>query len=382
MFNRAILHLDLDAFFVSVERLRNDALRRKPLIIGGDPRSSRGVVACCSYEARAFGVHAAMPLRLARRLCPEAIVLRGDMEAYSNYSKLVTEIIEEEAPLFEKASIDEFYADLTGMDRHFGCWKWSKELRQKIIRETGLPLSSGLSVNKLVSKVGAGESKPNGARLVEAGKEKSFLAPLSVRKLPGVGHRTYKKLRFMGISNVRLLGRIPARLLEREFGRRGRQLWQQAHAIDDRPVVPYREKKSISSEQTFRASTIDMRFLRSRLTAMAGELAYELRRSQKLSACISVKIRYADFDTHVKQRRIPYTAKDELLIRHAHELLEQVYQRRQRLRLIGLRLSELVRGCPQMNLFEDSLEDERLLKTMDEIRDRFGKGAIKRGAVI
>ena len=376
MFERAILHLDLDAFFVSVEQQRNSALKGKPLIIGGT--SARGVVASCSYEARAYGVHSAMPIRMALRLCPDAIVLRGDMEAYSRQSKVVTEVIREEAPLFEKASIDEFYLDLTGMDRHFGCWLWSKELRQKVIRETGLPLSLGLSINKLVSKVGAGEAKPNGARLVEAGTEKGFLAPLSVRKLPSVGQATYKKLSFMGVRTVRVLSQVPPLLLQREFGKLGLGLWKKANAIDDSPVVPYTDKQSISSERTFQVDTIDVQFLRDQLTGMVMKLAFELRHSQKLTSCIAVKLRYTDFNTFSKQRKIPYTASDQALIQYAHELLKELYERRQLVRLVGVQFSGLAPGSPQLSLFDASEEENRLMQALDRIRKRFGQGAVGR----
>lgn len=376
MFHRAILHLDLDAFFASVEILKNSALRGKPLLIGG--RSGRGVVASCSYEARAYGIHSAMPMRTALQRCPDAVVLRGDMESYSRYSRLITEIIAEEAPLFEKASIDEFYLDLTGMDRYFGCWKWSRELRDKVMRESGLPLSLGLSVNKLVSKVGAGEAKPNGEQLVEHGMEKAFLAPLPVRKLPAVGRATARKLALMGVRDVRTLSQVPPQLLERAFGKHGRSLWRKANALDDRPVEPYHDRKSISTERTFHTDTTDVRWLRDQLTAMAGRLAFELREQQKLTSCVAVKIRYSDFNTFTRQRRIPYTASDHTLIRMAHELLEQVYQRRQLVRLVGLRFSELVHGSPQLDLFDPAQEDERLLQALDRIRRRFGAGAIGR----
>ncbi len=378
-FERAILHLDLDSFFVSVECLRNSALRGKPLIVGGSSR--RGVVASCSYEARAFGIRSAMPVSMALRLCPDALVLRGDMETYSKYSRMVTEIITEEAPLFEKASVDEFYADLTGLDRHFGCWKWSNELRARITRETGLPLSLGLAVNKLVSKVGTNLAKPRGTQLVEPGLEKSFLAPLPVRSLPSVGKATYRKLSLMGVRTVRTLSAIPAPLLQREFGRHGAALWKKANGIDNSPVVPYHDRKSISTERTFSTDTIDMRFLRDKITEMVTRLAFELREKQRLTACVTVKLRYTDFNTFTRQLRIPYTANDRTLIQHALDLFERLYERRQLVRLVGVRFSELVHGRPQMSLFDDTAEDERLLAAMDRIRRRFGTKAIMRGSV-
>ena len=371
MFERAIVHMDLDALFVSVECLRNDDLRGKPLIIGGI--GGRGVVSSCSYEARKFGVHSAIPMKMARRLCPQALVLRGDMEAYSRYSKLVTEIIAVDAPLFEKASIDEFYLDLTGMDRYFGCFKWAGELRRRIMSESGLPISFGLSVNKLVSKVGTGEAKPNGMREIPRGAEKGFLAPLSVRKIPGVGKETFRRLSFMGVHKVHTLSGIPPRLLEREFGKSGRELWQKANAVDNRPVVPHSERKSISTERTFSSDTLDVSWIRRLLAGMTSRLAFELRQAPKLTSCITVKIRYADFNTHTRQRHIAYTASDRNLRRYALELFEQVYDRRQLIRLVGVRFSGLVHGSYQINLFDDSIEEISLLREMDGIRRRFGR---------
>jgi DNA polymerase-4 len=380
MFQRAVLHLDLDAFFASVEQLKNSQLKGKPVIIGGT--SGRGVVASCSYEARRFGVRSAMPMAVALRCCPDAIVLRGDMEEYSRQSATVTAIIEQESPLFEKASIDEFYVDLTGMDRHIGCWKWSGELRQKIMRETGLPISAALSVNKLVSKVGTGEAKPNGARLVENGTEKSFLAPLSTGKLPGLGRETYKKLSFMGVRTVQVLSQIPPKLLEREFGKPGISLWKKANALDDSPVVPYHDAKSLSTERTFQQDTTDVRWLKSRLADMVARLAFDLREQQKLTSCVTVKIRYTDFNTYTQQRKIPFTAHDRALLHHANELFDQLYQRRQLVRLVGVRFSHLVHGNYQINLFEDTAEEAALLQQMDRIRRRFGQGAVMRAGAM
>ncbi|MBK8652536.1 MAG: DNA polymerase IV [Haliscomenobacter sp.] len=380
MFDRAILHLDLDAFFASVESLRNPSLKGKPLIVGG--YSGRGVVASCSYEARRFGVRSAMPVRTALRLCPDAIVVRGDMEAYSRYSKMVTEIIAEQAPLFEKASIDEFYADLSGMDRYFGCWRWAVELRQRILRESGLPISMALAVNKLVAKIGAGEAKPNGEQLIEAGAEREYIAPLPVQKLPAVGEATARKLNLMGVRTIETLRRIPPRLLEREFGQHGTLLWKRANAEDDSPVVPYHDQKSVSTERTFQQDTADMGWLRDQLTSMVMELGYELRQKQQLTSCITLKLRYADFNTFTRQRAIPYTVSDQFLMGVAHDLFAQLYERRQRIRLLGVRFSGLTHGRPQLNLFDNTPEDARLLGALDKIRTRFGSGAITRACTM
>ncbi len=378
MFDRAIVHMDLDSFFVSVERLRDSSLEGKPLLIGG--MSNRGVVASCSYEARRFGVHSAMPMKTALRLCPQAVVMRGDMDEYSKYSRLVTDVIREEAPVFEKSSIDEFYIDISGMDRYFGCYKWTRELRQKVIRESGLPISFGLSVNKLVSKIGTGEVKPNGENKVDRGTEREYIAPLSTRKIPGIGKETYKKLSFMGVRLVRTLRAVPAGLLEREFGKHGRELWNKANAIDPSEVVPYTEQKSISKERTFSDDTLDIQFIRHKVMAMVDDLAFELRQKNQLTGQVVIKIRYADFNTYTRQKKIAYTANNRILIDHLLELFSKLYQRRQLIRLVGVKFSGLVHGSDQLSLFDDTIRDIELLRQMDHIRERFGPDAIHRAS--
>ncbi len=375
---RSVLHMDLDAFFVSVERLRDRRLKRIPLIIGG--RNDRGVVAACSYEARTFGVHSAMPMKLAMQLCPDATVISGDMEAYVQHSKMVTEIIRERAPLFEKSSIDEFYIDLTGMDRFIGCYKWSGELRKNIIKETGLPISMGLSVNKLVSKVATGECKPNGQAQVPRGEEAHFLAPLSVRKIPMIGKKTADFLYEMGIRRVHTLREMPVEILEATFGKNGRILWDKAHGIDNTPVIPFTERKSISTETTFEADTIDMRKLRSTLTGMAEKLAFKLRNKKKLTANISVKIRYSDFETVSRQMQIPYTSSDKILIEKTLELFDKLYTRRVLVRLVGVRLGKLAHGNYQINLFDDTEREIHLFEATDWIKKRYGNRALLRAS--
>ncbi len=377
---RSILHMDLDAFFVSVECLRDSRLMHKPLIIGG--KSDRGVVAACSYETRRFGVHSAMPMKLALQLCPDAIVISGDSEAYSRFSFMVTEIIREQAPLFEKSSIDEFYLDLTGMDRFFGCYKWSVELRHKIIKETHLPISMGLSVNKLVSKVATGECKPNGQRQVARGLEADFLAPLSIRKIPMIGKKTADFFYEMGITKVKTLREMPVQMLEATFGKNGRVIWNKAHGIDNAPVVPYTERKSISSETTFEADSIDVQRMKSILTAMVEKLAFQLRSEQKLCACIAVKIRYTDFETTSRQLHISYTSSDKVLIKIALDLFDKLYNRRVLVRLVGVRLSKLAYGHYQINLFEDTKEEISLFEAMDKMKHKYGAGALMRASAL
>lgn len=374
---RQVVHCDLDTFFVSVERLLNSDLNGKPVLIGGG--SDRGVVASCSYEARQFGVHSAMPMRLARQLCPEAILVRGDMDQYSKYSSVVTQIISEAAPLVEKASIDEHYIDVSGMDRFFGCWKWSQELRQRIIRETGLPISFGLSANKTVSKIATGEAKPCGERRVESGGEKLFLAPLSIRKIPMIGEKTYLQLRNMGISKVTTLQQMPIMTLQRVLGANGVTIWKKANGIDEAPVVPYTERKSISKEHTFSRDTIDMLRLRNVLHSMVDELAFDLRKDGRLASSLTLKIRYSNFDTHTAQVRVSYTSSDRVLSDRTMELFDKLYSRRMLIRLVGVKLSGLVNGSHQVDLFNDTVTDLNLSQAMDKIRHKYGSRAIIRG---
>ncbi|MEO9534392.1 MAG: DNA polymerase IV [Crocinitomicaceae bacterium] len=374
---KAVMHMDLDTFFVSCERLIDSKLIGKPVLIGGT--SDRGVVASCSYEARRFGIHSAMPMRMARQLCPEAIILRGNSGVYSKFSNAVTDIIKEAVPLYEKSSVDEFYADLTGMDKFYGCHQFASELRTKIIRETGLPISFGLSANKTVSKIATGEAKPNNEIKIDSGTEKPFLAPLSVKKIPMVGDKTYRALCNLGVKRIQTIQEMPIEVMERVFGKNGIMIWRKASGIDNSPVIPYQERKSISTERTFDKDTIDVTKLEGILTAIAENLVYQLRRGNKLTACITVKIRYSDFQTYTLQKRIPYTASDHTIIPLVLELYRKLYQRRMLVRLIGVRFSHLVEGGHQINLFEDS-NIINLYQAMDNIRERYGDRSIMRAA--
>lgn len=375
--SRSILHMDLDTFFVSCERLMDSKLKNRPVLIGGT--SDRGVVASCSYEARRFGVHSAMPMKMAKQLCPEAVVLRGNSGIYTKYSKIVTDIIKEEVPLYEKSSIDEFFLDLTGMDRFFGCQKLAGELRARIIRESGLPISLGLSINKTVSKIATGEAKPNNELSVFQGTEKSFLAPLSVKKIPMVGNKTYRNLCELGVKQIGTIQEMPIELMKNVFGKSGISIWKKANGIDNSPVVAYQERKSISTERTFDKDTIDVKKLDGIMTAMAENLVFQLRRGNKLTACITVKIRYSDFQTYTLQKKIPYSAADHIIIPLVLEMYRKLYQRRVLVRLIGVRFSHLVNGAHQINLFEDT-NILNLYKAMDHIRVRYGDRSIIRAS--
>jgi DNA polymerase-4 len=363
--------MDLDTFFVSVEYLHNSKLRGKPVLIGG--MSDRGVVASCSYEARKFGIHSGMAMRVAKRLCSHAVIIKSDFEAYSKYSKLVTEIIKDTVPVFEKASIDEFYIDMTGMDRFFGCRKFSDQLKQKVSKESGLTISYGLASNKLISKVATNEMKPNGQIEIPFGNEKQFLAPLSIMKIPGIGKETGYKLLKMGVETVKTLSEIPVPLMQNLLGKNGTELHRRANGIDESPVVPYREQKSISTEQTFETDTIDINFINRELTRMTEKIAFELRSKNKLAGCVSVKIRYSDFQTEQKQCSIEYASTDQVLQKEVKELFNKIYTRRQLIRLIGVRFTDLIQGTYQINLFSDTQETIKLYQAIDSVKKQYGE---------
>lgn len=377
MVTRSIVHMDLDTFFVSCAQLQNSKLLGIPLIVGG---GDRGVVASCSYEARAFGVRSAMPIKMALRLCPQARIVRGDMEYFSRMSNTVTEIIEERAPVVEKASIDEFYLDVSGMDKVFGCYKWTNELAQTVTKETGLPISFALSVNKTVAKIGTGEGKPRGNLNIPELNVRPFLNPLSVQKIPMVGEVTFRDLSRMGLRTIQTVAETSPKVMQQLLGKNGLEIWRKANGIDNNPVEPYKERKSISTEDTFSEDTIDIAWLKARLSGMVEKLAFQLRDEGWLTSTVSVKVRYANFDTEPKQRKITYTSCDHTLTRHILDLFDILYQRRMRVRMVGVKFSGLVRGTYQIDMFEDTQEMMSLYQAMDKIKRRFGQDAIARGA--
>lgn len=374
---RIIAHLDLDAFFVSVECINDPSLKGKPLLVGG---SERGVVAACSYEARKFGIHSAMPMKTALRLCPQAVVVKGTRGEYSRYSRWVTEIIAERAPLFEKASIDEFYLDLTGMDKYFDPYQWTIDLRQYIMDQTGLPISFGMGSNKMIAKIATDEAKPNGHLQVPHGFEKAFLAPLTVNKIPGVGKQTYAVLLSMGIKTIRDIAHADIRILEQQLGKYGAELWHKADGKHDSPVEPYHEAKSVSTENTFHENISDPAILDAELVRMTEKIAYELRQENKMAGCIAVKIRYPDFETTSRQTSISYTFYDDELIPVARELFKRLYKKGEPVRLLGVRLSELTGEAVQTNLFQNVTRKAELYKAIDEVKERFGKEALKKAS--
>ncbi len=366
---KSIVHLDLDTFFVSCERLANDSLRDVPLIIGST--TNRGVVSCASMEARKYGVRTGMPQFMANKLCPQAKVIRGDYELYSRCSQTVTEIIQESAPLMEKSSIDEFYLDVSGMDKYFGCVQWTSELRHRVIKESGLPISFGLSINKTVAKMATNEGKPLGQINIQPDEVQPFMHPLPIKRLPGIGNSTFQTLSRIGIRQIGTLAEVPYEVMGKLLGKTGLGIAQRARGIDHSPVKPYTDRKSISTERTFQQDTIDKAQLHTMLTYMIEQLCYQLRNDNWLTACITIKIKYTNFDTHTKQANLTHTACDLTIRKVAYQLLDKVYQRRMRIRLLGVRFSKLVRGKYQINLFDDTTEKIRLYQAMDRIKSRF-----------
>jgi DNA polymerase-4 len=321
-------------------------------------------------------------MKMAKERCPEAIIIKGNTSTYTNYSKMVTDIIRESAPVYEKASVDEFYLDLSGMDQFFGTLKYASELRQKIINETGLPISFGLSQNKTVSKIATGEAKPNNQLLINHGTEKCFLGPLSVQKIPMVGLKTYQTLCNLGMRKIQTIQEMPIEMMESALGQNGSGIWRKAQGIDNSPVEQYNERKSISTERTFDYDTIDVHKLKGIMAAMAENLAFQLRRANKLTACVTVKIRYSDFQTHTLQKQVSYTAADHELMPLVSELFDRLYNRRMLVRLIGIRYSTLVSGNHQLNLFDDGTRYSELYNAMDKIRQRFGDRAVMRAIAL
>lgn len=376
---RIIAHFDLDTFFVSVERLNDPSLNGKPVIVGGT--KERGVVSTCSYETRAFGVHSGMPMAQAMKLCPHAIVMQGTRGDYSRYSRWVTEIIAAKAPLFEKASIDEFYIDLTGMDRFFDPVQWTVELRQQIIDETKLPISFAIASNKLVAKIATDQAKPNNYIVVPFGKEKEFLAPLKVSKIPGVGEQAFHTLLDLGIETIGDLQNCNPVMLEQQLGKHGRDLWNRGQGMSMSTVNSYHESKSISSENTFQQNISSVDELETEIVRLTEKIAHELRQENKMAGCVAVKIRYPDFETQQRQATIPYTYYDDELIHNAKTLFHQLYRKGKPVRLLGVRLSELTDEAAQTNLFQDVSKKNELYKAIDEVKDRYGKDLLTKGRI-
>ncbi|MCJ8209512.1 DNA polymerase IV [Mucilaginibacter sp. RS28] len=375
---RYFVHIDLDSFFVSVERKFNPELIGKPVIIGGS--ADRGVVASCSYEARKFGVHSAMPTRQALKLCPDAILIRDSHGRYSEASREVTEIIHDSVPLYQKTSVDEFYIDLTGMDRFYDPYEIATNLRHRVTRETGLPISFGMASTKTVAKMATNQAKPNGQLYVQHGKEKEFMAPLPIAKIPMLGKATCQKLYGYGIEKIGDLQRVELRFLQTIFGKAGLYIWEKARGLDNSEVVPHTDRKSISTEHTFHNDVKDEKSLENILISMTEELSFKLRKESKVAGCLAIKIRYSNFETHTVQEKISLTAAEHILIPGIKNLLRKAWDKNRAVRLIGVRLSNLAGGGYQINLFDDNEEQIKLYQAMDTINFKFGDKTVCRAA--
>jgi DNA polymerase-4 len=388
MGQRAILCLDMDAFFVSVERALDPGLRGKPAVVGGR-LGGRGVVTSASYEARAYGVHSAMPLAQARRLCPHAIFVPGNLERYHEASQQVRAILEEVSPFLEMASIDEAFLDLSGTERSLGPpLEVARRVQDRIRRELDLPCSIGVAENKVVAKVACEQSKPNGLLRVPPGREAAFLAPLPVRALPGVGPHTAGRLAELRISSCGDLAAAPLLLLQRLLGKQAASLQRRARGIDNAPVASsQRPAKSIGRSTTFAQDSRDRAFLRATLYDLVERVGRDLRRQGVGASCVTVQVRWADFRTHSHQRTVPHpTCSDAVLYRTADELLTELLERRQqRVRLLGVRASQLSVQGLQLPLFLPERAQEvqalDLSRCLDRIRERYGSRSIQRGTV-
>lgn len=366
---RHIAHFDLDSFFVSVEILNNPSLKGKPVLVGG---YERGVVAACNYEARKFGIHSAMPMKKAMQLCPHAIITNASRDQYSKYSRWVTDIIAAKVPLFEKASIDEFYIDLTGMDKFFGVSQYAKELRMHIMDETGLPISCGLSSARFISKMATNEAKPNGFLEIPHGKEIDFLWPLGIEKINGVGKQTEQQLKSFGIYTIEDIAKTPVEHMERIAGKWGEALWHKAHGRGSADITTDWEQKSMSHENTFDKDYTDTEYLYKELVRLTEKTAFSLREDEKMTGCVTVKIRYSDFETVSKQETVDYTALDDVLIAKVKDLFNKSWQKGRSVRLLGVRFSHMIPITTQMSLFDNNLEKLNLYKAVDDIKERFG----------
>ncbi len=379
---RVIAHLDLDAFFASVEENLDPSLRDKPVIVGG---GERGVVATANYIARRYGVHSAMPLRTARRLCPHGVYLPGDHRLYREYSRRLMALLGEYSPLVEQVSLDEAYVDLTGTEQLFGpVIHTARAIQRRVHEELSLGISVGLATNKLVAKVASDLEKPRGFTVVRPGEEASFLESLAVERLPGVGPVMLGQLRDRGVATIGDLARVPPNLLRLSFGEVGEMLAQRARGDDTRMVTPREAVKSISRETTFDDDTSDTGLLESTLLRLTEDVCGRLRRQRFEARTITVKIRYSDFITHTRSRtlRRPLDV-DEVFFVEVLALFREARQRRYRIRLVGMGVTNLVPRCWQDDLFDQELPLLRDLDLkIDAIREKYGRDAVRRGAAV
>jgi DNA polymerase-4 len=377
-----ILHVDMDAFFVSVELLERPELRGKPVIVGGQP-NQRGVVTAASYEARKYGVHSAMPLRTAGRLCPHAIYLDGHHEKYAQWSDRVAELLAKFSPIVEMVSIDEAYLDLSGTERlHGPPLAASDKLLRLITRTTGLPCSGGLATTRLVAKVASDQAKPRGLLWVPPGSEARFLAPLPVRKVPGIGEVTERALRALGVETVEQLAAIPQAKLDKVFGQWGDALYRKARGGDSYEFVIDAEPKSISHNHTFGEDTDDTAALDAMLSHLSQKTCKRLRESGLTARTLTLTIRYAGFDTYTRSKTLPEpTCLDTDIFAAIMKMFREHRDHRRKIRLLGISLSSFSHGAKQLDLLdaERRAKLEKLSRVTDGLRDRFGFGSVQFG---
>jgi DNA polymerase-4 len=385
MVSKTIIHIDLDSFFVSVERVLNPDLNGKPVVVGGRP-DRRGVVATASYEARKFGLHSAMPLVTAARLCPHAIFIEGDFARYREFSHKFMAILNDFSPFIEPGGLDEAYLDVTGFESlHGSIRKMATAMKNRIMTELRLPVSIGIASCKIVAKVASDYSKPEGLVEVPRGGEREFLAPLAVDKLPGVGKQTMKVLKSLGIHTIGDLSHMPSYSLIDRFGVAGETMHRHANGIDDSQVLPPGEAKSISRETTFGEDTRDRSFLEATLWIQSEKVGSDLRKQGKEAKCVSLKLRYGDFSTITRSHTLPESLSTDKEIFDTGTMLlnKALTVERQGVRLIGIGVSHLVEPSRQTTLFTPSSRKlEELNKTIDRIRDRYGFGAIQTGRAV
>ena len=372
-----ILHMDMDAFFVSCEIQEDPSLKGKPVIIGS--KDGRGIVSTCSYEARKYGVHSAMPGRQAYRLCPEGIFLKGRGALYRQYAEQVREIVREHVPDTAFASIDEFYCDLTGFERFYGAWDYARQLRHAIISGTGLPVSMGLARSKTLAKMATNAAKPNGEKFVRPGEEHDFMAPLPISAIPMVGPKFTQKLADLGLHKIEQLLDFDLDAFEQRFGKMGRSLYFKIHGEGGRFGAP-RERKSIGVERTLSEDTLDEDYLRRLLLGMAEKLAHQLRNKRLTSGCVNIKLRYHDFKTYTRQMTVPPTADDRKIHAAALQLFRQNWNPNKAVRLIGVRCTALQTAAEQANLFDNREKQSKLETVLDELKTKHGLQSVHRAA--
>ncbi len=382
---RIIMHIDLDAFFVSVEQALNPELQGKPVVVGGRP-DKRGVVACASYEARAFGLHAGMPLTTASRLCPQATFIEGSFPKYRDASQRFISVLADFSPSLEPVSLDEVYLDATGFESIYGSiWQMAVAIKQRIKDELGLCASVGIASCKVAAKIASELSKPDGLLEIARGEERSFLAPLPIAKLPGVGKKTEQILSGLGINTIGKLSIMPLSALKSRFGASGELLHRYANGIDNRKVEPPGAARSISRETTFDKDTRDRPLLEATFRYLSERVGAELRRGGKQTRCVTLKLRYADFTTITRSRTLKQASNtDQTIFDTGLELLNKALaQEKQPVRLIGIGVSNLVEPSRQLDMFDSSAQRlEQLNIAIDRIRDKYGFTAIQTGRTL